>query len=97
MKDIMAEIKETFKGQFIATTHNTSLLEITEPRSAFMIQVDGLAYKRILPISRIERTQKNHNNRDRYMKGMFAAVPIIGLVCLDDIVRYTEKMLGEVT
>jgi len=97
MKDVMDEIKETFKGQFVATTHNTSLLETTDPKSAFMIQVDSQAYKRILPISRIGRTQKNHNNRDRYMKGMFDAVPIIGMVCLDDIVRYTEKMLEEVT
>ena len=94
-KEMMSEIKGTFKGQFVATTHNTSLLEVIDPKSIFVIQTDAKGEKRILPISRIERTQKNHNNRNRYLNGVFSAVPIIGEIDFEDIVRRVQNEKGE--
>lgn len=94
IKDVMIEVKEAFKGQLIATTHSTSLLEVIEPKNIFMIQVDPMGEKRIMPLNRIERTLKNHNNRIRYMKGVFGSVPIIGEVDFKDIVLRAEKKLG---
>jgi hypothetical protein len=94
IKYLMQELKGTFKGQFVATTHNTSLLEIMEPRNVFMIQVDSRGEKRMLPISDIERTQRNHNNRDRYLKGVFGAIPVTGEIDFKDIVQHAERGLG---
>lgn len=94
IKEIMFDLKETFKGQFVATTHNTSLLEVMDPNSVFVIQVDSMGEKRILPISRIERTQKNHNNRNRYLSGVFGGNPIVGEIDFEDIVQHAMEELG---
>ncbi|MCL2712296.1 MAG: AAA family ATPase [Methanomassiliicoccaceae archaeon] len=94
IKELIDELKDSFKGQFVATTHNTSLLEIIDPKKVFVIQVDSRGEKRILPISSIERTQKNHNNRSRYLKGVFDAVPVMGEIDLIDIVHRVESNVG---
>jgi len=96
MKKIMCELKDSFKGQFVATTHNTSLLEVMDPKNIFVIQIDREGEKRILPISRIERTQKNHNNRNRYLNGVFDAIPITGEIEFGDIVRYAVNEFGDI-
>ena len=57
-------------GQVISTTHDTVILESANPHSIFMAK-EG----RIIPITEIERTQRNHNNRNRYFKGVFGAIP----------------------
>jgi hypothetical protein len=95
MKNLISELKETFKGQFVATTHNTSLLEVLDPKGVFVIQVDSRGEKRILPISRIERTQRNHNNRNRYLNGVFSAIPVMGELDFKDIVERAEEELEE--
>jgi AAA15 family ATPase/GTPase len=94
IKDVISELKSTFRGQFIATTHNTSLLEVIDPKNIFVIQVDSRGEKRVISINRIERTQRNHNNRIRYMNGVFGSIPIIGEIDFDDIVRRVEHELG---
>lgn len=95
IKEVIIDLKETFKGQFVATTHNTSLLEVLDPKSIFVIQIDPMGEKRILPISRIERTQKNHNNRNRYLNGVFGGTPITGEIDFGEIVQHAEEELGE--
>jgi AAA15 family ATPase/GTPase len=94
IKEIISEIKGTFKGQFIATTHNTSLLEVIEPKSVFLIQIDPRGEKKVVSMNSIERTQRNHNNRIRYMNGVFGSIPIMGEIDFDDIVQTAEQDLG---
>ena len=93
IKDVVSDLKDTFKGQFVATTHNTSLLEVIDPKNIFVIQIDPRGEKRILSLNKIERTQRNHNNRIRYMNGVFSAVPILGEIDFDDIVRRADGSL----
>ncbi len=57
-------------GQIVATTHDTVILENANPHSIFMAK-EG----KVIPITEIERTQRNHNNRNRYFKGVFGAIP----------------------
>jgi uncharacterized protein len=95
MMDLIEEIKGSFKGQFIVTTHNTSLLEIIEPKSVFIIRSDINGKKTITSLDNIQKTQKNHNNRSRYMDGVFDGVPIIGMVDFEDIVQNADKELEE--
>ena len=70
LKTIFEKCLPEAPGQIIAATHSTVLLEEASPRNVFMVD-DG----RIVPITSIERTQKNHNNRTRYFKGVFGALP----------------------
>lgn len=83
--DLITEILSEIKGQLIITTHNTSLLRILEPKGAFIINVDLNGEREIRSICKILRTQKNHNNQDRYLKGVLDGVPYMGSLDLDEI------------
>ena len=83
--DLITEILGEIKGQLIITTHNTSLLRILEPKCAFIINVDLEGERDIRSISKIVRTQKSHNNQDRYLKGLMEGVPYMGSLDLDEI------------
>ena len=83
--DLITEILSEIKGQLIITTHNTSLLKILEPKCAFIINVDLNGERGIRSICKILRTQKNHNNQDRYLKGLLDGVPYMGSLDLDEI------------
>ena len=83
--DLIREILREIKGQLIVATHNTSLLKILDPKGSFIISVDLNGDREIRNVSRILRTQKNHNNQDRYLKGLMDGVPVMGSLDLDEI------------
>lgn len=83
--NMFMELIDANKGQIIITTHNTVLLEHISPRRAFVIQVDSERSKSIARISDIARTQKNHNNRDRYMCGLFGGIPTLTGIYFEEI------------
>lgn len=95
VSDMMAQIIPELGGQLVFTTHNTSLLESIDPRSAFVIRIDMDGFKDISPISSLARTQKNNNNRQRYLNGQFDGVPIIGNVGMQNISEKFHRDLGE--
>lgn len=75
--DMMNHVLENIDGQLVLTTHNTLLLETAKPNNVFIIRIDNHGFKEIVPISSIVPTQKNHNNRDRYLSGLFDGIPFI--------------------
>lgn len=87
IRDLIGEILPEIKGQLIATTHNAALLEIVNPRNAFVLRVDSEGFKETVSLQSICRTQKNNNNRQRYLNGQFDAVPVIGIVDMEGIRR----------
>ena len=93
VRDLMDEFLPEIRGQLVATTHNTSLLETVNPRNAFVLRVDSEGFKEMASIQSICRTQKNHNNRQRYLNGQFDAVPVIGVVDMRGICEgFTENL-----
>ncbi len=95
IRDLVNEILPGIRGQLIATIHNTTLLETVNPRNAFVLRVDPEGFKEILSIQSICRTQKNHNNRQRYLNGQFDAVPVIGVVDMEGICEgFAEDLKG---
>ena len=93
IRDLMNEFLPEIRGQLVATTHNTSLLETVNPRNAFVLRVDSEGFKEMASIQSICRTQKNHNNRQRYLNGQFDAVPVIGVVDMRGICEgFTENL-----
>jgi len=94
IKEVIAEVIKSFKGQFIVTTHNTSLLQIIDPQCTFVIQTDPRGEKRIISINKIERTQSNNNNQNRYLNGVFDGIPIIGEIDFKNIVYTAEEGFG---
>ena len=76
--DMLDEIFRESAGQLILTTHNTLLLETAEPSNVYVIRstVDG--FKEIRTFDSIAHTKKgHHNNRLRYLQGLYDGVPII--------------------
>ena len=92
---MMEQIVPEIGGQLVFTTHNTSLLESLDPRSAFVIRIDIEGFKDISSFPSIARTQRNNNNRQRYLYGQFDGVPIIGNVGILDICERFHRGVGE--
>jgi len=93
--DLMKEILPDIKGQLIITTHNTTLLETMNPKNVFVLRVDSEGFKDTATLHSICRTQRNNNNRQRYLAGQFDAVPIIGMVDIVGIYKgFKEDLEG---
>lgn len=90
MCEIINLLRETdFQGQFIATTHNTLLLETLPKENIYIISIDGKGNKEILSVDDYSfRTQGNHNIRKKYLEGSYEGVPNIGYIDLNEIYQY---------
>ncbi len=74
------------KGQLIATTHNTRLLEELNINSFYILNVDDLGNKKIYNAKDSGfRVQKNHSLSQNYKKGAFGGIPIPGYFDFNDI------------
>ncbi|MDR0523594.1 MAG: AAA family ATPase [Candidatus Methanoplasma sp.] len=85
MDNVFREMLDANKGQIIMTAHDTLFLEHISPKSTFILQIDGAGRKRMVRVSDLERTQKNHNNRQRYIRGLFGGVPVLSEIDMGDI------------
>ena len=92
--DMLDEIFRESAGQLILTTHNTLLLETAEPSNVYVIRstVDG--FKEIRTFDSIAHTKKgHHNNRLRYLQGLYDGVPIIRSLDLPAIAERLDRDL----
>jgi len=90
MAFLVEDAVESFKGQFIVTTHNTILMEKLPPEAVFIIDIDSKGDKRIESIRDMYRgsgkkLQKNHNHQTRYESGFYGGAPFLQSVDLQDI------------
>ena len=92
VKDILKEINNNISGQIILTTHNTLILEQEEfKKYIYFIVVDSYGNKNVCSISDYDqRTQRNHNIRDLYLRGFYEGVPYIGNFDLSVVEDYFE-------
>lgn len=95
MSHIIQELYDSFTGQFITTTHNTLLLKSIPPDNAYIIRIDFNGKKSIQTIKELDATQKNHNNQDRYLAGLFDGTPIMDSLDFSNIVSRSVRQLGE--
>lgn len=83
---VIEGIKDTIEGQLIMTTHNTTLLENLNNENIYFILVDINGNKKVVNVNEFDyRTQKYHNIRERYLKGMYGAIPNPGSLDFDNI------------
>lgn len=87
MKEICDSLPEALKGQLIATTHNTLLLESFAPENVYIIRIDEDGYKVIECVADYEkRTQKNHNMRKKYLRGDYEGIPYPGYLDFEELI-----------
>lgn len=83
--NILKMVCEKLMGQLVITTHNTTLLESIEPKSAYFITVDYNGNKEAVCMSEYG-VQKSNNPREMYLKGLFGGVPVLDTIDSDSIV-----------
>ena len=73
---IINALQDSMTGQLVITTHNTTLLEILEPKEIYVIQKDYKANTNIESINNYkDRTQKSNNMRIKYLRGDYEGIP----------------------
>lgn len=93
--DILDQILPGIRGQLVITTHNTLLLEAADPDRVYVIRIDPNGFKDISTFKSLVPTKKgHHNNRQRYLNGLFDGVPIIRELDLDLIAERLNSDLG---
>lgn len=88
MSAIIDKLEDSMEGQCIATTHNTILMEHLAPKYVYIISTDNQGEKQIFSVDLYkQRTQKNNNMRNKYLRGDYDGVPFTGYVDFEDIVQ----------
>lgn len=83
---LIEDVSNYIQGQLIVTTHNTTLLEKLKNENIYFILVDINGNKKVVNVNQYkQRTQVTHNVRERYLKGMYGAIPHPGSFDFDDI------------
>ncbi len=88
---VIEQVIPDIKGQLVATTHNTCLMESLDADSVYVIGVDMDGFKKIRCISTIERVRKTNNIRHKYYEGNFMGIPYIGDLGLPGIIEMSME------
>ena len=98
MQNVLGQLDDSLEGQFIATTHNTLLMENLQPESTYIIRVNADGNKTVDCVAEYKvRTQKNNNIRNKYLRGDYDGIPHSGYLDLQELVEDTmENILSSV-
>ena len=73
------------RGQLIATTHNTCLMDALSADNVYVIGIDRNGYKKIRCVSSIERIRPANSIRHKYYENNFLGIPHIADLGLRNI------------
>lgn len=94
MCSIVEHLQESLNGQFIATTHNTLLMEKLPNDNVYIISVDAKGEKEIVCVSEYSfRTQKTNNIQKKYLNGDYDGIPYIGFLDFPEIIKDIKSEL----
>ena len=88
---VMEQTIPEIKGQLIAATHNTCLMDALTPNSVYVIGIDRKGYKDIRCVSSIERIQKNNSIRHKYYEGNFLGIPYVADLGMSELADEGEE------
>ncbi len=88
--NILKMVCEKLKGQLVITTHNPTLLEKIDPKSAYFITVDYSGNKEAVCMSEYG-VQKSNNPRELYLKGLLGGVPVLDPIDSDSVLADLNK------
>ncbi|WP_157151113.1 ATP/GTP-binding protein [Brachyspira sp. SAP_772] len=84
LKSLFCDIK----GQFILTTHNTTILESDIKKECiYIFNIDSEGKKILVPITEYDKEHPNINFRKRYLKGIYYGIPIVSDIDFKDILE----------
>lgn len=93
MLEVVEALSASLKGQFIATTHNTTLMKNISPDNVYFINSDATGSKEIIPATDYGvRIQKTNNLQHKYLNGDFGGIPNIGDLDFEDVMSYVDDL-----
>ncbi|MBW5383468.1 AAA family ATPase [Brachyspira pilosicoli] len=85
---ILESLFSDIKGQFILTTHNTTILESDIKKECiYIFNIDSEGKKILVPITEYDKEHPNINFRKRYLKGIYYGIPIVSDIDFKDILE----------
>ena len=85
---LLESLFSNIKGQFILTTHNTTILESNIKKECiYIFNIDSEGKKILVPITDYEKEHPNINFRKRYLKGIYYGIPIVSDIDFKDILE----------
>ncbi len=93
---IIDYLEDAINGQFIATTHNTLLMNSLPQEYIYIIQTDYNGNKEITCMNKYSfRTQQSNNKQKKYLSGTYKGVPNIGYLDFEELVDDIKTYLKE--
>lgn len=83
--EVVKQMIPNIKGQLVATTHNTCLMDELPPDRVYVIGIDRNGFKRIRSVSSIERIKPRNSIRHKYYEGNFLGIPYVSELDLPGI------------
>jgi hypothetical protein len=81
-------------GQFVATTHNTYLMQNLPREDIYVLSTDIFGVKNLISLDKYEfRTQKNHNVQSKYLRGDYSGIPSIGYFDVLEVVSEVRESI----
>ncbi len=88
IKAIIEAVDDNLKGQIIATTHNTTLIDVLKHQNVYVIDINSKGDKEVHPLHKAgTQIHQNHNVKDRYLSGLYGGVPFTGYLDMANIVK----------
>lgn len=85
---LLESLFSNIKGQFILTTHNTTILESDIKKECiYIFNIDSEGKKILIPITEYDKEHPNINFRKRYLKGIYYGIPIVSDIDFKDILE----------
>ena len=91
MANIIKQVIPDIKGQLIATTHNTYIMDSLSTDNIYVIRIDSKGYKELGCISSIEKNKTKSNTRQKYYEGNFSGIPYVANINLKDLIDEDYK------
>lgn len=88
---VMEQTIPEIKGQLIATTHNTCLMDSLSADNVYVIGIDLNGYKKIRCVSSIERIRRQNSIRHKYYEGNLMGIPYISELDLSNIAEIGKE------
>ena len=87
MKEIFSSLSDSIEGQFIATTHNTLLLDNLSYENVYIIKINAEGQREINCVAEYgQRIQKTNSMRAKYLKGNYDGIPNVVDIDMKDLV-----------
>ncbi len=86
--EVLKALFKDIRGQFILTTHNTTILEYAIKKECiYIFNIDSEGKKILIPITDYEKEHPNINFRKRYLKGIYSGIPTISNIDFENILE----------